>query len=420
MKVLIKSARVISPGSPFDGKKVDILVQKGKISKIAPSIKEDVKTIEGEDLHVSLGWLDMGAHVGEPGLEHKEDLTSASKAASFGGFTSVAIYPNTQPVIQSKEAIKYIKNSSVSYLTDYLPIGAVTLKNEGLELTEMHDLHAAGAVAFSDGKKSIWHTGVFLKALQYVQAFEGVVIDQCKDIYLNEAGLMNEGKNSTLLGLKGMPALGEEVALEKAINILRYSGGRLHVADVSTKGAVEIIKKAKKEGLNITCGMAAHQIAFDDAAIFGFDTNFKVNPPFRTKADIKALISGLADGTIDVVTSSHDAHESDAKNLEFDYADFGVLGLQTTYSVLNTHQDKLTQAQIVEKLAVEPRSILGIETPAISEGMEANLTVFDAAHKWDFTANDILSKSKNTPFIGYQFKGKVKAVFNKGMQEIYA
>ena len=421
MKILLKSVTIISPGSSYHNKSSDILIENGKISKIGTSVKENAdEVIKGKDLYVSLGWLDMGAHIGDPGLEHKEDFASASKAASFGGFTSVAIYPNTVPVIQSKEAVQYVKNSSKLYLTDYLPIGAATLKNEGLELTEMHDLHVAGAVAFSDGKRPIWHTGVFLKALQYVQAFNGVVIDQCKDIYLNEGGLMHEGKNSTILGLKGMPALGEEVALEKAVNILRYSGGKLHVADISTKGAVEIIKMAKKEGLGITCGIAAHQIAFDDEVLFDFDTNYKVKPPFRSKKDIKAIVNGLVDGTIDVVTSSHDAHEADAKNLEFDYADFGILGLQTTYCVLNSKQNKLGQEGIVEKLALNPRKVLGLPISQVEEGMDANLTLFDAEEEWVFTKEDILSKSKNTPFIDCQFRGKVKAIFNKGMHQIYA
>lgn len=412
MKVLIKSAEIIDKNSSWNKIKKNILIENGKIARITDEALSADQVVEGNDLKVSIGWFDMRTSIKDPGYEHKEDILSASAAAAFGGFTELACTPNTKPAIQTKDVVGYIRAKAAGQLVEIHPIASVTVDNKGQELTEMIDLHHSGAVAFSDGERPIWHSDVFLKSLQYLQLFDGLLIDHPEDLHLTHSGQMNEGIVSTTLGLKGIPKIAEEVIVERDLKILEYTGGKLHVARITSPVSVALIRKAKEKGLKVTCDTAFYHLLLDDSMLTTFDTNLKVNPPLRTMADIDALWSGVADGTIDVIVTDHNPQDSESKNLEFDLADFGMIGLETFFGSLNKNS-RLPLYDLIEKFAQRPREILGISMPVIEEGSEANLTVFDPTVEWEFTEKDIRSKSRNSPFIRKGLKGKVRAVFNK-------
>jgi dihydroorotase len=415
MKILIKSAEVVDPAATYHRQKVNIMVEDGIIKKIsAEDIAADV-IIEGKNLKVSCGWIDMRVSTGDPGFEHKEDIQSINRSAAFGGFTEVVCMPHTKPVIQSKDVLGYIKSRCREQLVEVHAAAAVTINREGKELSEMMDLHHAGAIAFTDGDKPVWHTDVLLKALQYLQSFDGLLINHAEELHLTHAGQMNESIESTLLGLKGMPMLAEELMIARDIDILKYTGGKIHFSHVSSPKSIELIKQARNLGLSVTCDVAAYQLVLDDSLMKSFDTNLKVNPPLRAKQDIEALWTALKDGIIDVVVSDHIPQDEESKNLEFDLAEFGMIGLETVFALLRTYgETKISMEEIVNKLSYAPRKILKLTLPQIAEGAQANLTVFDPDAEWVYQARDIRSKSRNTPFTGWKFKGKVIAVFNKG------
>ena len=412
MSVLITEAKIIDPGSTHHGKKKNILIQKGKIKYIGLDTPMASKVLSGKDCLLSSGWFDMKANFCDPGLEYKEDLVSGASAAAAGGFTEVALVPNTEPVIQSKNDIQYLQRSNKNSLVQLYSLAAITKNAAGEELTEMLDMQAAGAVAFSDGNNHIWNTDILLKALQYVQKFDGLIIDQPQDKWLSLFGKMNEGVNSTLLGMKGIPAIAEEIAVARDIEVLRYAGGKLHLSNLSTAGSVDLVKKAKKKGLQITCDVAAHQLLFTDEYVAEFDTNFKVSPPLRTKKDTKALIKGLKDGTIDAIVSSHEPQDTESKKLEFDHADFGMLGLQSVLPILIRLNDKISIEKLIPNLTSLPRSIIGLEQPSIVEGQVANLTLFNPHEQWEYDEASNYSKSDNSPLLNQTLTGKVLAVFN--------
>ncbi|MBX9853234.1 MAG: dihydroorotase [Cytophagaceae bacterium] len=419
MNILIKSAEIIDPNSDFHKKTKNILIENGVIKKISDSNHKADRTIEGKNLKASPGWFDMRVSIKDPGSEHKEDINTVAQAAAAGGVTEIACLPNTKPVIQSKDVISYIKSKAQSTTLNIYPIAAVTLEAKGEELTEMIDLHHAGAIAFSDGSKPIWHSDILLKALQYIQMFDGLIIDRPEERQLSNFGQMNEGKMSTLLGLKGIPKLAEELIIERDLKILEYTGGRIHFSLISSPGSLDLIREAKKKGLNVTCDIAAHHLCLDDSLLENFDTNYKVNPPLRSKEDINQFWKALADNTIDVIVSDHNPQDEESKNLEFDLADFGILGLQTLFPVINTYNKKIKLEKIIEKLTVTPREILNIPIPKIEEGAKANITIFDPETEWVFSEKDIKSKSKNSPFIGKKLKGTVVAVFNNNQHFIH-
>ncbi len=413
MKILIKNAQILHPDSPHHKKKKDILINNGRIVTIDDNLGEEGTRIEGKRLQVSIGWFDMRANFNDPGNEHKEDIITGCAAAAAGGFTGVALLPNTKPSIQSKNDIGYILGKAERCLPDVYPMGSITRDNKGEEITEMIDQHSAGAVAFTDGEKPVWNTDILLKSLLYVKKFNGLVINKPEDIWLNMLGNINEGKTSTILGLKGMPSIAEEVMIERDIRIVDYADGKLHLSNLSTKNALKLIKAAKRRGLNLTCDIAAHQIAFNDSRLMDFDTAFKVNPPFREKGDIRALIQGLEDQTVDVIVSSHTPQDTESKKLEFDLAEFGIIGLQTVYPILVDKLGKMGWEIFLDKITVNPRKRLGLKIPEFKEGAVANLTVFDPTEEWEF--NDITnhSKSNNSPFWHMKLTGRVKAVINK-------
>src|SRR6267378_9026 len=412
MKILIQSAEIIDAGSPFHRKKKNVLINAGRIAEIGDKNYSADKVIKAEGMILSAGWLDLGAFVGDPGLEHKEDLSSLAKAAAAGGFTEVAVLPNTHPPIQSKNEVSYIIQNNDNRLVQIHALASVTKNNKGEELTEMIDLHEAGAVAFTDGLKPVWHTDIFLKALQYLQKFDGLLIDHPEDIWLNLFGQMNEGVNSTMLGLKGMPKIAEEVAVSKNLKLLDYAGGRLHFAKISTAKTVGLIRTAKKKGLNVSCDVPVYQALLDDSLLHDFNTHYKVNPPLREKSDNEALIKGLNDGTIDVLSSGHVPQDDESKNLEFDLAEFGIINLQTFGSQLASLSKWVAMESLIEKVTSNPRKILGLSLPTIDVDAKANLTLFDPSLEYTFTQDDNLSKSKNSPWLGSTLTGKVVATFN--------
>lgn len=417
MKILIQSPQIIDVGSPFHEKEKNVLIQNGRIAEIGDKNYSADKVIKAEGMKLSVGWFDLGTFVGDPGLEHKEDLESVSKAAAAGGFTEIAVLPNTSPSIQSKNEISYLIMDNDIRLVQIHALASVTRNNKGEELTEMIDLHEAGAIGFTDGLKPIWHTDIFLKSLQYLQKFNGVLIDHPEDNWLNLFGQMHEGINSTMLGLKGMPRIAEEIVISKNLELLGYAGGRLHFSRISSGKSAELIKAAKKK-VQVSCDMAAYQTLFDDSFLLGFDTSYKVNPPLREKPDNDTLIKALKDGTIDVLCSGHMPHEEESKKLEFDHADFGMINLQTFASNLVSLSKWVNYDVLIEKVTTAPRRILNLEQPKIEVDAKANLTLFDPEASWILDDRTNFSKSKNSPWFGKSITGKVAAVFNNSKQWI--
>ncbi|MBK5278794.1 MAG: dihydroorotase [Bacteroidia bacterium] len=418
MKILLQSATIINKGNPFHNKKKNVLINNGRIAEIGDKNYTADKIIEAEGMFLSIGWFDLGAYVGDPGLEHKEDLSSLTKAAAAGGFTDVAILPNTYPTVQTKNEISYITQGNENRLVKIHALAAVTKDNKGEELTEMIDLFESGAVGFTDGLKSVWHTDIFLKSLQYLQKFDGLLIDHPEDNWLNMFGQMHEGINSTMLGLKGMPRIAEEVAVSKNLELLNYSGGRLHFSKISTAKTVELVKAAKKRGLNVSCDITGYQALLDDSLLMDFDTNYKVNPPLREKADNEALIKGLNDGTIDVLISGHVPQDDESKFLEFDLSDFGMINLQTFASQLSTLSKWVEMDLLIEKITTAPRKLLKQEIPKIEVDEKACLTLFDPNAKWTFDKSTNYSKSRNSPWLGKTIKGRAIATFNNGKAKV--
>lgn len=415
MNILIKSAQIIDSGSPFNGKIMDVLIENGIIRSVKPKISPDknVKVIEAKNLHLSPGWFDMQVNFCDPGFEFKEDLNSGMKAAAAGGFTGVAVVSSTNPPIHSKSEVQYILNKTAGSIVDVYPIGTLSHKQEGKDLSEMYDMQQAGAVAFSDDKKTVENAGLLMRALLYAQNFDGLIITHCDERSISLDGKMNEGITSTKLGLKGIPALAEEVMVNRNIFLADYTNSAIHIANVSTQRSVEMIKKAKTSGLKVTASINAYNIALEDSVLMGFESNFKTNPPLRTKSDMEALQKGIADGTIDAITSDHRPQDIESKDLEFDLAANGMIGLETVFALINTNKGKIKLETIIEKLSGNPRNILKLKQPKIAEGESANLTIFDPELEWVFEKKNIQSKSANSPFIGSKLKGKVIGIINK-------
>jgi dihydroorotase len=414
MKLLIQSAKILDADSPFHKKTRNLLITNGRIADIGEKKFSSDKVIDASGMILSTGWFDLGTFVGDPGYEHKEDISSVTRAAQAGGFTGLAVLPNTQPSVQTKNEVSYLKSGNAGRLVQIHPMASVTRQNKGEELTEMIDLHEAGAVAFTDGLKPLWHTDILLKALQYVQKFNGLLIDHPEDTWLNLFGQMHEGVNSTMLGLKGMPGIAESISLSRNLDLLRYAGGRLHAARLSTAKSIDLVRAARKKGLAVTCDIAAYQPLFDDSALAGFDTNYKVNPPLREKQDNAALIKGLTDGTVDIISSGHLPQDAESKNLEFDQADFGMINLQTFAANLVSLSGRVALEKLIEKVTLAPRKLLGLPVPRIDVGEGADLTLLDPSREWMLDEKTNLSKSKNSPWWGQVVKGKAVATFHNG------
>lgn len=411
---IIHDIKVLDSSSKHHQQQVSIYVKDGKIAQIAPSIThESAQNISGKGLAVAVGGCDFRAVLNEPGFEYKDDFDSLSRSATHGGFTDVAVLPNTQPVIQTKESVLYIINQSKFRPVDFHPIAALTKETKGEQITEMIDLHQAGAKAFSDGIHPVSSEEIMLLSLQYLQAIDGLLVTVPELYKISPNGQMHEGEVSTMLGTKAIPSLAEELAIIRDLELLKYAGGKIHFSTISTARGVALIREAKKEGLQVTCDVAAHQLVFTDQDMLGFDTNLKVRPPFRSEADRDALWQGVIDGTIDAITSSHTPHDEESKKLEFDLADFGVLGLETAFAAVNTNKPEGVSVELLlDKLGNQARKLLGLSPVSIAEGQIAKLTLIDEHKEWQFQEKDIQSKSKNSPFVGANFKGKVMGTIN--------
>jgi dihydroorotase len=412
MKILLQQPLILDKRSPFHRKKKNVLIQNGKIAEIGDKQFSADRTLDASAMILSPGWFDLGTASGDPGQEHREDLDSVSKAAAAGGFTELALLPNTHPSIQTKNDIAYITRNNESRLVQLHAIASVTKSNKGEEMTEMIDLHTGGAVAFSDGLHSLYNTDIFLKTLQYLRKFDGLLIDHAHDHWLDLFGQMNEGPVSAMLGLKGRPELSEEIAVSRNIKLLGYSESRLHLFHVSSPRAIELVRTALKKGVKISCDITAYQALLDDRAVSDFDTNFKVFPPLRDAAANDKLIKGLKDGTISVITSGHLPQDDESKVVEFDHAEPGMINLQTFASQLVSLAQEIPWEDLLEKVTVNPRALLNIELPVIEVGARANLTLLDPEQEWTFTEQVNLSKSKNSPWLNHKLKGSVAAVFN--------
>jgi dihydroorotase len=406
MKLLIKQATIIDNASIYHSQKMDILIVNGKIAQIEKAIKpsENIKVIESGNLHVSNGWMDIGIQLGEPGLEHRETFSSAVAASKSGGYTALAPFPNTFPVLQNKAAISVLQNTAKQLKINIYPIAAVTKDCDGEELTEMYDMQLAGAYGFSDGLKTVQHNGVLLNALNYVKSFNGIIIHFPQDSFLSKGGLLHEGYTSTLLGMKGIPSIAENITVQRDLALLEYTASKLCLYGVSTKEVIKSIKSSKSENLSVVVPYL--NLVKEDNQLSDFNSNLKVTPPLRSKKDQDELIKALKDNIITAISSNHYPIEDESKNLEFPYAKFGASGIETTFSSLVTFtKGKLSLETIIEKLTTGPRSILNIPNPQIKVDYDAELTLFDPDISWSFT--ETKSISKNNPFLGTTFKGKV-------------
>lgn len=412
MNILIRKAYIQDPSSPFSGTAKDILIQNGIITEIGDSLDSaGVTVIEQAGLQVSPGWVDIFADFADPGHEQKESLESGAQAAAAGGFTHVFLVPNTSPAIHSKTQVEYIIEKSRRLPVHLHPIGAVTRNTEGKELAEMYDMHAYSALAFSDGFNAIQSAGLLIKALQYVKAIGAVIIQLPDDRSINPGGLMNEGLVSTRLGLPGKPSMAEEIMVARDIKLARYTESRLHFVGVSSAKSLEYIRRAKEGGIQVTCSVTPYHLSFSDEDLGTYDTNLKVNLPLRTPADRDALLGAVLDGTVDCVATHHQPHEWDSKTCEFEYAKPGMIGLETCYGVLRSLG--LPTSRIIELISLNPRNIFSVGSSNIQTGQRADLTLFTEEGSFVFDGSMIRSKSKNTPFINRELKGKVIGIVSK-------
>lgn len=410
MKKILKGARVIDPNRKVDEVR-DILVVDGSIAAMEKKINiSGAQVIDLTGLILTPGLIDMHVHFREPGYEYKEDIETGSRSAAAGGFTTVACMPNTKPPVDNAMMVEYVKSRALkSGLVRVLPIGCVSKGLEGKEIAEMGDMVQAGAVAFSDDGRPVADSSLMRKALMYASMFDRVIIDHCEDPGLFEGGQVNEGYISTLLGLQGIPASAEEIMVARNILLARETGTRVHIAHVSTKGSVELIRRAKAGGVKVTCEATPHHLTLTEEAVVGYDTNAKMNPPLRTKEDVEALLEGLKDGTIDVIASDHAPHSIDEKDVEFDKASFGIVGLETSLGLILTHivgKGKLDLGQAIEKMTIGPARALGIDAGSLTIGKPADITVIDPDLEWTVDKNKFFSKGRNTPFHGWKLKGK--------------
>lgn len=418
MKIVIKGGKVADFDSR-DFKTRDILISDGIITKIGDKISDKAdKTICADGLYVLPGFIDLHAHFREPGREDEEDFYSGSLSAIKGGFTTVCVMPNTQPPIDNPGMVRYVRKRSTEIgLIDILPVGAITRGREGRELTEMARMKAGGCVGFSDDGNWVQDSLLMRRALEYSLMLEAVIIQHCEDKTLTRNGLMNEGVYSAQFGLTGIPSCAEVIAIHRDLELAGLTGARLHITHLSTARGLEVIKEAKKKGLKISVDTCPHYLILNEQAVSEYNTNVKVNPPLRTEKDRQALVAGLREGVIDCISTDHAPHSPEEKDCEFANAEFGMIGLETAFAIgwKLVREESLDPLRLIASLSLNPATILGLKDRGqIREGMRADVVVFDPDLKWKYTRDEIASKSKNTPFLDWEFTGKIRDVICGG------
>ncbi len=416
-KLLLKGGRILDPANAVDTV-TDLFVDKGKIQKIGSVNTQSFsgKVIDCKGKIIVPGLIDMHVHLREPGREDTETIQSGCQAAMAGGLTAVCCMPNTDPPIDCRGQVEFIKERAEGLIVDVHPIAAVTVDRKGEQLTEMGELVEAGAVGFSDDGTHVKQSGILRRALEYAKMFGRPIIDHCEDPFLSESGVMNEGFVSTILGLSGIPSISEEIDVARDLLMAQFTGGLIHIAHVSTQYSIQLIREAKSRGVSVTAETCPHYLLLTDEAVRTFDTNTKMKPPLRNKTDRDALIQGILDGTIDVIASDHAPHAIEEKDTEYDAAAFGIIGLETIVGLVLSHfvnKGILTIEQFIEKMATNPRKILGLPSCTIKDGVHANLTIIDPDCQWKVDKNHFFSKSRNTPFDGWELQGKAIGIVNK-------
>jgi len=414
--ILIKNATIINKDSSLHKKKRDILIKNGKIEKIAVSIdNEDVKVISHDNLHISIGWMDSSVSFGEPGFEDRQTIKNGLEAAAAGGFTHIMLNPNNNPNPQDQSGIKYLKNASAGNVVSVLPVGNLTLKQEGEHLAELYDMQKAGAVSFYDYKKEITNANLLKVSLQYASSFKGVIQSYPQDNNIAGKGMVNEDENSIHLGLRSIPSIAEEIQIARDLKLAAYTNGRLHIPTVTTAAGLELINTAKKTNKNISCSVAVHHLSITSEALTDFDTNFKLQPPLRDEQESNEVHKYLNSNVIDMVTSDHTPLNIEHKDVEFDQATPGTIGLESCFGALN----RIVSMERSIELLTNAYTVFQKEVPEIKEGAIANLTLFDPDVEYHFALEHIASTSKNSAFLGRPMKGKVLGVLNNKKSKFY-
>ena len=413
MKILLKNATILNPQSPFHSSHQDILIEMGVIAQIANNIKSDKDTqvFTSENLHVSCGWFDSGVSFGEPGYEEREMLSNGLEVAARSGFTKLLLNSNTYPIPDSRSIIGHLIKMTRGSTTTLYPIGALTVKSEGEQMASLYDMFTEGAIAFGDHKYPIKKANLLKIALQYCQSFGGIVISHPIDNELAGNGVMHEGITSTRIGMKGIPSMAETVQIARDLEILKYTGGKLHLPNISTEAGLDLIRASKKQGLQVSCSVGLPQLIFDDTELENFDPNLKVFPPIRSKTDQQALRAGLLEGSIDMISSMHEPMNIEYKKLEFENAAAGSLGLESCFGILN----KVFPLDQVISFLTRGVKCFGIPTPSINVGATADLTLFNPEKSYRYKEEDLKSTSKNSPYLGLELQGKVLGSFNNGV-----